>query len=256
MKNFVKIVALSLAMLMLLCGFAVAEEKPKLIVGTNPEFPPYEYVGDTGEMIGIDIDLAQLIADELGYELVMEAMLFDGLVTAVATGKIDLAIAGMTVKPERLESVDFTDAYCTATQVIIVKEGSEIKEIADLAGKKIGVQLGTTGDYYATDDVESAEVSRYEKAVDAVSDVAAGRLDAVVVDNGPAQVFVQKFPGTVILPYELTSEEYAIAVNKQNTELRDKINALLTVVKEDGRLEALISENELAFFDNMSEEAE
>ena len=129
-----------------------------LVMATNAEFPPYEYhEGD--EVVGIDVDIASAIAEELGMELKVEDMAFDSIIPAVTSGKADIGAAGMTVTPDREESVAFTDTYAHATQVIIVKEDSDITGPDDLVGKTIGVQLGTTGDLYAT-DIEDATVEQ------------------------------------------------------------------------------------------------
>ena len=147
----------------------------KLIMGTNAEFPPYEYYGDDGEVTGIDVEIAQAIADKLDLKLQVEDMNFDSIITAVQSGKVDVGIAGMTVTEDRLKNVNFTDSYATGVQVVIVKEGSDITTVDDLvadgANHSIGVQSGTTGDIYCTDDIEGKKlgtVERFNKGADAV----------------------------------------------------------------------------------------
>ena len=168
-------------------------EDNTLVMATNAEFPPYEYhEGD--EVVGIDVDIASAIADELGMELKVEDMAFDSIIPAVTSGKADIGAAGMTVTPDREESVAFTDTYAHATQVIIVKEGSEIAGPDDLVGKTIGVQLGTTGDLYAT-DIEDATVEQYNKGFEAVQALTQDKIDAVVIDGEPAKEFVAESEG-------------------------------------------------------------
>ncbi len=211
-----------------------------LVMATNAEFPPYEY-HDGGEIVGIDVEVAQAIAEKLGMTLEIEDIAFDSIIPEIQSGKADMGIAGMTVSEERLVNVDFTDTYTTASQVIIVMEDSEIAGPDDLAGKYIGVQLGTTGDLYASDyEAEGSTIERYNKGFEAVQAMMQGKIDAVVIDNEPAKVFVSQNEGIKILDEPLTVEEYAIAVKKGNTELLDKINAALAELKDSGELQAII----------------
>lgn len=214
------------------------EAAGKLVMVTNAEFPPYEYY-DKNEIVGIDADIARAIADKLGMELDIQDMAFDSLIPAVQSGKADFTAAGMTVNEDRKKNVDFTDTYAEAAQVIIVKEGSEIKTPDDLTGKKIGVQTGTTGDIYA-DDIENAEVKRYNKGMEAVMALTQDKIDAVIIDREPAKVFVKENAGLVILDEAFTEEEYAIAVKKDNKELLDKINGAIKELKESGELKKIV----------------
>ena len=209
-----------------------------LVMATNAEFPPYEY-HDGGEIVGIDADIAAAIAEQLGMELKIEDMAFDSIIMAVNSGKADVGIAGMTVTEDRLENVNFSDPYATSSQVIIVTGDSEIGSSDDLSGKKIGVQLGTTGDILA-DDVEGATVERYNKGFEAVQALSQGKIDAVIIDRQPAQVFVDENEGLKILDEAFAEEEYAIAIAKDNTELLDKVNAALGELKESGKLDEII----------------
>ena len=210
-----------------------------LVMATNAEFPPYEYhEGD--EVVGIDVDIASAIAEELGMELKVEDMAFDSIIPAVTSGKADIGAAGMTVTPDREESVAFTDTYAHATQVIIVKEDSDITGPDDLVGKTIGVQLGTTGDLYAT-DIEDATVEQYNKGFEAVQALTQDKIDAVIIDGEPAKEFVAESEGLKILDEAFTEEDYAIAVAKDNTELVDKINDALATLKESGNLDEIIA---------------
>lgn len=209
-----------------------------LVMATNAEFPPYEYL-DGSDFKGIDIEIAQAIADNPGKELVIEDMAFDSIITAVQSGKADIGLAGITSTPERLENVDFSDTYTTATQVIIVKKGSDITTVDGLEGKIIGVQLGTTGDIYA-DDVKDATVDRYNKGFEAVQALSQGKIDAVIIDNEPAKVFVSQNDDIEILEEEFVVEEYAIAIKKGNEELQKQINESLDKLKESGDLQKII----------------
>jgi ABC-type amino acid transport substrate-binding protein len=167
-----------------------------LTMGTNAEFPPYEYY-DGENIVGIDAEVAAAIADKLGKTLVIEDMAFDSIIVAIQTGKIDMGMAGMTVTDERKESVNFTTTYATGVQVVIVREGSKITSVDDLfadgANYNIGVQTGTTGDLYSTWDLEDegkATIQRYNKGADAVQALVSGKVDCVIIDNEPAKAFV------------------------------------------------------------------
>ncbi len=216
----------------------------QLIMGTNAYFPPYEFYDDNGKIVGIDAEIAALIADKLGMKLVIEDMEFDSIITAVTTGKIDMGMAGMTVTPDRQQSVDFSTSYATGKQVIIVKDGSAIADYDGLKDKKIGVQLSTTGDIYISGDIGdgklgAAKVEQYASGFEAVNSLVQGKLDAVVIDSEPAKVFVANNPGIKILPTEYIVEDYAIATAK-DSELTAKINTALEQLIADGSVQAVI----------------
>ena len=217
---------------------APAAEKEVLVMATNAEFPPYEYY-DGSDIVGIDAEFAAAIAEKLGMELKIEDMAFDSIIAAVDSGKADFGLAGMTVTEDRLASVNFSDTYATATQVVIVTEDSEITGVADLDGKTIGVQLGTTGDIYAG-DIADATIERYNKGFEAVQALTQGKVDAVIIDNEPAKVFVSENEGTKILEEDFAVEEYAMAIAKDNTELLEKVNKALAELTEDGTLQAIV----------------
>lgn len=217
-----------------------------LVMSTNAEFPPYEYhdsATDTGigDFAGIDVEIAKAIAEKMGCELKIEDIAFDSIVPQVNSGMADMGMAGMTVTEDRKKNVDFSDTYAISRQVIVVKEDSEFVGVEDLAGKRIGVQQGTTGDILASGDKNISEgVERYNKAMEAIQSLSQGMVDAVIVDIEPAKVFVSEVTGLKILDQEYTLEEYAICVKKGNTELLDNINAALAVLKADGTLDAIV----------------
>ena len=220
-------------------GDSKKDSRDTLVMATNAEFPPYEFhEGD--DVVGIDADIARAIGEEMGMEVKIEDMAFDSIIPAVTSGKADFGAAGMTVTEDRKKNVDFTDTYATATQVIIVKEGSDIAGPDDLTGKKIGVQLGTTGDIYA-DDIEDAEVERYNKGFEAVQALTQDKIDAVVIDGEPAKEFVAEADGLKILDEAFTEEEYAIAVAKDNDDLLKKMNEALASLKESGKIDEIVA---------------
>lgn len=246
-KLAVLAMAAIMAMSMAACG---AKEEAKtettestttetLVMATNAEFPPYEY-WEGEKVVGIDAEIAEAIAEELGMELKIEDMAFDSIITAVTSGKADIGAAGMTVTEDRLKNVNFSDTYATATQVVIVTEDSDITSPDDLVGKKVGVQLGTTGDIYA-EDIEDATIERYNKGFEAVQALMQNKIDAVIIDNQPAKVFVTENEGLKILDEAFTDEEYAIAIAKDNTELLEKVNTALANLKESGKLDEIVA---------------
>lgn len=215
-----------------------------ITMSTKAEFEPFEYK-DGEKIVGIDLEISQKIADKLGVELKVNDVAFDSLIPEITSGKADFVAAGMTADDERRKNVDFSDSYFDAGQAVIVKKDGDIKAPKDLNGKKVGVQTGTTGDKYCTNEDGTSEikvgsVERYNKGMDAVSDLIAGRIDAVVIDDFPAQKFVEKNSDKIAkLNDMLTSEQYAIAVKKGNTELVDLINETLKEMKDSGDLQKI-----------------
>ncbi len=215
----------------------------KLTVLTNAAFPPFEYLGSDNKPAGVDIDLAQAIADELGVTLEVVDMDFDGIVPAIQTGKGDLGVAGITASDERRQSVDFSIDYFSTTQNIIVREdNAEISGPDDLPGKKIGVQMATTGDLFAS-DIEGAEIIRFKTGPDAGLALANGQIDAVVIDAMPASQIVAANTGIKVLEEPFTEEQYAMALAKGNDDLKAVVDEVLGKLLDDGTVDALIEKH-------------
>ena len=212
----------------------------KLTMSTNAAFPPYEMTTDSGDLEGIDIEVAGAIAEKLGLELQVDDMDFDAALLATQSGKSDMVMAGVTVTDERQNVMDFTDSYATGIQSIIVKEDSDIASVDDLAGKKIGTQRGTTGYLYCSDDFGDENVVAYDDGLTAVQMLNNGQVDCVVIDNAPAKEFIAANPGLKLLDTAYVEEDYAIGVGKGNTELKDAINTALEELKADGTLQAIV----------------
>lgn len=224
--------------------------KKTLTLATSADFPPYEYM-EGKNFKGIDIEVAGLIAEKLGCELVVSNMNFNSILNAVQSGKADMGMAGLTVTPDRLESVDFSDSYATGVQVLIVKDGSSITSVDDLydeskglgEGLKVGVQLSTTGDIYLSGDVSDGktkvEVKQFAMGAEAVAALSSGKIDAVLIDNEPAKSFVAANEGLKILDGEYAVEDYAIAFAK-NSELKDQVNTALKELIADGSVKAIV----------------
>ena len=219
----------------------------KLVMATNATFPPYEYK-DGDDFAGIDVEIAGKIAEKLGLKLEIQDVEFGSIIGGVQTGKFDMGMAGMTVTDERKQSVNFTNTYAKAKQVVIVKEGSAIKSLDDLKGDssmKYGVQQDTTGDIYASDTAENGgygeeNVIRYKTGAEAIEALKADKVQAVIIDNEPAKSFVEANEGLTILDGAWVEEEYAIAISKDNEELLNKINAALEELKADGTIQQIV----------------
>ncbi len=235
-----KLFALVIALMMTLSfvSFAETEATEKIVIGTNAEFEPFEYVMN-GEIVGFDAELIEYIMTLLGYDFEIISIDFDALLPALQSGKIDLSIAAMTITEERLENVLFSAPYFNASQKIVAKADGAVASEADLAGKKIGVQLGTTGDLYVSENIEGAEVIRYPKALDAIVDLDAGRLDAVVTDAEPAKSYASPYESLVILADDLSEEKYGIAAAFGNEDLIAEVDVALAALEESGLLAEL-----------------
>lgn len=220
----------------------VTKTEGVITFGTNAEFPPFEFVTSAGvidQYDGIDMAIAKQIAEENGMTAAVENMEFDSLLVALQNGQIDAVIAGMTVTEERLEAVDFSTPYYTATQVMIVKEDSDIAAAADMADKKICVVQGYTGEVCVKDMGYPYEA--FKKGTEAVMELTNGKCDVVVIDSATAQKYVNDNEGLKIVEDSAAfeSEEYAIAVQKGNTALLDIINKAIDAKLADGTISEL-----------------
>ncbi len=246
-----KIIAMLLALMLMISGIAVfascdkkEEEKPVIKMATNAYFKPYEYY-DGDKIVGIDAEIAAAIAEKLGMELQIVDMEFNSIITAVNEGSVDFGMAGMTVTEKRLQEVDFSISYANGVQAIIVKEGSPITCADDLyaegANYKVGVQLGTTGDIYATDDFGAENVTTYSNGNEAVLALLGGSVDCVIIDNEPAKALVAANAGLKILDTSYANEDYAICIKKGNAELLEKINNAIMELTDDGTIQGIIN---------------
>lgn len=210
-----------------------------LTMSTNAAFPPYESTDDSGNVVGIDADIAAAIAEKLDLKLQIDDMDFDGALAAPQSGKSDIVMAGVTVNEDRLLTLDFTESYATGVQVVIVPEGSDVT-LDNLGEQQIGTQRGTTGYIYCTDDYGEDHVVAYDDAIAAVKALNNGQIDCVVIDSAPAQELVKANPGLTILDTEYVTEDYAIGVAKGNTALLDAVNGALKELVEDGTVQSII----------------
>ena len=225
-------------------------EEGKLIMSTNAQFPPYEMVAD-GEGFngtgfeGIDVEIASAIAEKLGLELQIDDMEFDSALLAVQNNTADVMLAGLTYNEERDEVMDFTTSYATGVQVVIVKEDSDVT-MDNLGEKMIGTQRGTTGYIYASDTPENGgygedHVQAYDSGATAVQALVNGQIDAVIIDQAPAEEFVAANEGLTILPGNWVEEQYCAAVDEGNTALLNAIDTALQELIEDGTVEEIMN---------------
>ena len=228
-----KIFAVVLSMLLVLTS--VSSLADTLTMATNASFPPYEY-WDGDQMVGIDVEIAEAVCAEMGYELDKLDMDFNAIINAVTSGKADFGMAGMTA---------FSISYATGVQSIIVKEGSPIASYDDLAAEgatyKVGVQMATTGHIYAEDEFGVERVVLFDNGNDATMALKNGKVDCVIIDNEPAKAYVAANEGLVILDSAYAVEDYAACFAKGNTELVEKFNAALQKLIDDGTVAGIVA---------------
>lgn len=250
-----KILALTLALVMVLslvaCGkkaepasesatptIDAIKEKGKLVVMCNAAFPPFEYVNSEGKITGVDMDLAQKVADKIGVELEIVDMNFDLLIDALKNGKGDLVASGMTARPDRAEIIDFSTIYISMGLKVIIPVGSEIKTFDDLDGKKIAVQEATTADIYAQENYKNAQLLEFKSAVDASNAVKSGNADCAIVDMLPAEYLTTQSPDAIqLMPELLSAEDTAMGVAKGHEDFLAVVNEVLETAMKDGFLD-------------------
>ncbi len=242
-----KLLTLLLALSMVLVVFTACggSETDKLTMATNAEFPPFEYI-ENGEIVGADVDIAKAIAEKLGKELEITNIDFDAALTGAATGKYDMAVAGITANDERRENMNFSVDYYTASQAIIVKADSTIAASKDLEGKTISCQEGTTGEQFLLDN--NYAIQSFKTGAEAITALTSGKVDAVVIDDAVARALSKEQNGaTKVLDEALTQEAYAIALKKGNDELTKEIDGALEALKAEGKLAEIFEKYELPY---------
>lgn len=220
-------------------------ESGKLIMATNATFPPYEMLDDSGNFIGIDVEIAGAIAKKLGLELQIDDMGFTAALEAVQNGSADVVLAGVTVNESRKAVMDFSDSYANGVQVVIIKEDSDIKTLDDLNGKTVGCQMGTTGYILASDTPENGgygedKVTSFDNGITAVQALKNDQVDCVIIDKGPAEAYVKENPGLKIMSTEWANESYAIGFAKGNTQLQTAVNNALKELTADGTIQSIL----------------
>ncbi|CAI3706504.1 polar amino acid transport system substrate-binding protein [Clostridium neonatale] len=230
------------------------KSKGKLVVGTSADYPPYEFhtmANGKDEIVGFDIDIAKEVAKELGVELEVKDMDFDGLLVALQAGKVDMVFAGMTPTDERKENADFSDIYYTATHRFILRSGEEgsVKSFDDLKGKKIGVQKGSIQEGIAKDNFDEANIKSLAKVTDLVLDLKNKKVDAILIEEGVAKINCDKNKDIAMSDFVVTDENggAAIALKKGSTELQTEVNKTISKLKEEDKITKFVSDaNDLA----------
>lgn len=264
MKLLQKIVALGLSLIMLVmtlsgCSqnqnlLASIQSSGKLVMYTNAAFPPYEFLGQNGEFVGIDVEIGKAIAEKLGVTLEVQNANFDGIISAIASGKGDLAISGITITDERAQHVDFSEPYFKGAQSLVIPENSDIRTLEDLSSKVVGAQTGSTGYLYIEDENNSGLLSEqpcdlraYQTPTDAMMALCDGKLDAVVVDDVVADQLVNNQAGMISIPLVAADgtraeESYAIAIAKGNEDLLAIVNEVLEEMESEGLIDQYFTE--------------
>ena len=232
-----KKIMLLISMLFLLVG--CGKNNNEIVMVTEAGFAPYEYY-DSGEIVGVDIDIAKEIAKEMGKELVIKDVSFDSIINEVKTGKADFGAAGISYSEERAEEVDFSINYSVSKQIVIVKDNSSITNINDIGNKKIAVQLGSIADTYVTDNYKNANIIRQKKYLAAIEDLKSDKVDAVVMDELPAKEIINSYCGLMILDGSLTYDSYGMIVKKGNSEMLSVINKVLNRLIQEGKIEQFV----------------
>ena len=232
-----KKIILFIFMLFLLVG--CGKNNNEIVMVTEAGFAPYEYY-DSGQIVGVDIDIAKEIAKEMGKELVIKDVSFDSIINEVKTGKADFGAAGISYSEERAEEVDFSINYSVSKQIVIVKDNSSITNINDISNKKIAVQLGSIADTYVTDNYKNANIIRQKKYLAAIEDLKSNKVDAVVMDELPAKEIINSNSGLKILDGSLTNDSYGMIVKKGNSEMLSVINKVLDRLIQEGKIEQFV----------------
>lgn len=230
---------ISIVSLFMLTLTGCEKNNNELIMVTEAGFAPYEYY-ENGEIVGVDIDIANEIAKYLGKELVVKDVAFDSIINEIKTGKADFGAAGISYSEERAGQVAFSINYSTSKQIVIVKEGSDITKLNDIANRKIAVQLGSIADSYVTKNYKNANIVRQKKYLAAIQDLKDGKVDCVVMDELPAKEILASNNGLKILDGELAQDSYGMIVKKDNEELLEAINKVLENLTADGTIDQYI----------------
>lgn len=211
----------------------------EIVMATEAGFAPYEYY-ENGEIVGVDIEIANEIANALGKKLIVKDIAFDSIINELKSGKADFALAGMSITEERLKEVDFSIQYTTSRQVVIVKKNSSINSINNIYDKKIAVQLGSVADLYLSENYPSTELVRQKKYLSMVEDLKSDKIDLIVMDKLPAEQIVASSNELKILEGSIFEDSYGIAVKKGNTELLSTINNVLNKLMSENKIDEYI----------------
>ena len=216
-----------------------SKREDRLVMVTEASFAPYEYYSD-GRIVGVDVDIAEEIAREMGVKLVVKDVAFDSIIHEVKSGKADIGVAGISYTDERAKQVDFSNNYTSSKQVVLVRDFSDINSINDIKGKKIAVQLGSVADMYVSDEYKPKNIIRQKKYLAAIQDLKDGKADCVVMDELPARQILKQNSGIRILDEVLAEDNYGIIVDKGNKELLEVVNRVIERLKQEGKIDEYV----------------
>lgn len=224
----------------------VIKKRGKIVMGTNPDYPPFEFKDKNQNVVGSDIEIAREIAKDLGVELVIDEAQFDSLIPILKSGKIDMILAGMNETPERKKEVDFSDIYYTGEAVIVInkKDKDKIKTLSDLKGKIVGAQLGSIPETIARDNLKDSEVLPLGMIPDLVVQLKGNKMDAVIMDDIVGHAYVENNNDLILMNETLQGEDsgFAVATQKGHEDLMKEINKTLKRLKDEGKLEKFLEE--------------
>lgn len=212
-----------------------------LDLGTSADLPPFEFYDENNKIVGIDAEIAKEIGKKIGLEVKISDMDFANIIASIESGKLDGGIAGLSKTPEREKNVNFTDTYAKSVQKVLVNKKSSFKSPEDLKDKKIGTQLGTTGESVAKEKYGEDKVQSFNKNSDAVVALNSGKVDGVVLDEQTVNKFAQANENLEVLEDSLADDEYAIALDKKNDKLLKEVNKAIKELKDDGTLDKIIN---------------
>lgn len=217
------------------------QSKKVLNVGTDAAYEPFESIDESGEFVGFDMELIKMVADEIGMELKIHNVSWDGIIPGLMNGNYDCLISAMTITEDRRKQINFSDPYFSIKQAIVVREdNTTIKTPSDLIGKTVAVQIGTTGDLYAS-GIKNVTMKRYDTNPLAIQELLNNNADAAVMDDLVAYNAIRKTSGLKVIEIDgIETEEYGIGVKKENTELLEKINQALATLRSNGKWDELV----------------
>ncbi|GGF93623.1 transporter substrate-binding domain-containing protein [Paenibacillus abyssi] len=218
-----------------------AEEKKVLVMGTSPDYPPYESVDakNNGEIVGFDIDIAKAVADKLGYELKIQGMDFNGLIAALQSERVDFVMSGMSITEDRKKNVDFSDVYFVAKNTIVTTGDKSYETLGDLKDKRIGVQLGSTQEQVVA-DLKEAQIKKLNRIPELIQELKTNRIDAAIIEDAVVQGYMKSNPDLKFKVIESEEEEgYAIAFPK-GSPLAADFNAALKELSDNGTKDELV----------------
>lgn len=228
-----------MGMLIMLCLTGCGKSDKELVMVTEAGFAPYEYYQNE-KIVGVDVEIAEAVAKEMGKGLVVKDVAFDSIINEVKSGKADFGAAGISYNDERAKQVDFSINYSTSRQIVVVRDDSNISKLGNDFDGSIAVQLGSVADTYVTENIKKAKIIRQKKYLAAIQDLKDSKVDCVVMDELPAKEILAKNKGLKILEGYVFEDSYGMVVKKGNKELLDTINMVLERLISEGKIDSYV----------------